>query len=108
MASNLQVQYAFATPAGAGSTTIVASQAGQRIIVLQVCVIASAADNVKFQTSTGPTDITCLWPLAANGGFVLPYSQLGWFSTNIGDALLFNQSFAAPTAIQLVWCPSNT
>jgi hypothetical protein len=108
MAADLRVQYVFATPSSSGSTTIVAAQTGQRIIVLQVCVIASAADNVKFQTSTGPTDITCLWPLAANGGFVLPFSQVGWFQTGIGDALNFNQSFAAPTAIQLVWCPSSS
>ena len=107
MAAQNTVQYAFATPGGSGNTTIVAAQTNQRIVVLQLCVISSNADNVKFQTSTGPTDISAIFPLAANGGFVLPYSEVGWFQTGLGDALIFNQSFGAPTAIQLVWCPSN-
>jgi hypothetical protein len=107
MASQYAVQYTFATPSASGSTTIVGAQAGQRIVVLQLCVIASAADNVKFQTSTGPTDISATWPLAANGGFVLPFSQVGWFQTGLGDALIFNQTVGQPTAIQLVWCPAN-
>jgi hypothetical protein len=107
MASQNIVQYAFATPASSGTTTIVAAQAAQRIVVLQLCVIASTADNVKFQTSTGPTDISATFSLAANGGFVLPYSEVGWFQTNIGDALVFSQTVATATAIQLVWCPYN-
>lgn len=105
MAFDRTVQYAFATPGGSGSTTIVAAQTLQRIVILQLCVITSVADNVKFQ-SAGTTDLTGLFPLASNGGFVMPYSQVGWFQTNIGEALTFNQTFATPTAIQVVWCAS--
>ena|ERR1700739_2335898 len=108
MASQLQVQYAFLNASASGNTTAIAAQAGQRILVLQAIVISGAAGSVKFATSTGPTDISATWPVAANGGFVIPYSQLGWFQTNIGDALLFNQSGATSTGVHLVWCPMNS
>jgi hypothetical protein len=83
----------------------VSAQASQRIIVLQMCVIVAAASNIQFQTSTGAVAISTLFPLAANGGFVLPYSRLGWMQTAVGDALTFTQSAATTLAIQLVWCP---
>lgn len=106
MAADLIVQYAFATPSSAGSTTVVAAQAGQRIVVLQICVITSLANNVKLQ-SNGTTDLTATFPLAQNGGFVLPNSDLGWFSTAIGESLTFNQTNGTPTAVQVVWCPRS-
>jgi hypothetical protein len=108
MAANLQVQYAFANVSASGDSILVPAQTGQRIIVLQCCVIVSAANNVQFETQTGSAAVSALFPLAQNGGFVLPYSELGWFQTSIGDGLLFNISAATPVAIQLVWCPSNT
>jgi hypothetical protein len=107
MAANLQVQYAFITPSSSGASTVVGVQAGQRIIVLQCCVIASVANNVKFQ-SNGTTDISATMPLAANGGFVMPFSAVGWFQTAIGESLAFNQSTGASTGVQVVWCPSST
>jgi hypothetical protein len=106
MASDLNVSYAFATPSSSGSTTLVVAQAGQRIIVLQVCVITSAANNIKFQ-SNGSTDISALFPLAVNGGFVMPYSQLGWMQTNIGESLTINMSSGSSTGVQVVWCPRS-
>lgn len=106
MAADLSVQYAFLTPAVSGSSTIVAAQASQRIVVLQCCVITSASNNVKFQ-SNGSTDISALFPLAQNGGFVLPYSALGWMQTNIGESLTVNLSAGNSTAVQVVWCPRS-
>ena len=108
MSSDRTVQYAFVTASASGQTTVVAAQTNQRIVVLQCCVITGGADNVKFQTSTGNVDLTALFPLAANGGFVMPYSSVGWFQTGIGDALLFNQSSTISTAVQVVWCPNNS
>lgn len=104
MAGDMAIQYAFATPSASGSTTIIPAQGSQRIRVLQVCVITSSANNVKFQ-SNGTTDLTALFPLAQNGGFVLPQSRAGWFNTNIGESLTFNMSASASTAVQVVWCP---
>lgn len=106
MAGQFVVQYAFATPSASGTTLLVAAQAGQRIIVLQCCVITGGANNVKFQ-SNGATDISATFPLAQNGGFVLPYSELGWMQTNVGESLTFSDSVGITTAVQVVWCPAN-
>lgn len=106
MASQFQVLYAFVNASATGNTNVVAVQSGQRILVLQCCIITGAANQVKFQSNT--SDISAGWPLASNGGFVLPYSELGWFQTNIGEALNFNQSTSVQTAVQVVWCPVNT
>lgn len=107
MSALLTVQYAFLTPTLSGGSTIVGAQAGQRIIVLQCCVITSAPNSVQFQ-SNGATNISALMPLAANGGFVLPYSAVGWFQTNIGESLVINMSAGTSTGVQVVWCPSST
>jgi hypothetical protein len=103
---NLLAQYGFATPTSSGNTTIVAAVAGYRIIVSQVCVITSAANSVKFQ-SNGTSDISALMPLAPNGGFVLPYSDLGWMQTNISESLTFNMSTGTSTGVQVVYALSS-
>jgi len=104
MATDLAVQYTFATPSLSGDTVLIAAQPGQRIRVLQCCVITGGANNVKFHGGGG-SDLSALFPLAQNGGFVLPYSAIGWFNTAIGESLVFNMSAAVATAVQLVWCP---
>lgn len=106
MSQDRAVQYAFVTAASSGPTIVVAAQTLQRIIVLQCCVITSAPNSVKFQ-SNGVTDISALMPLAANGGFVLPFSAVGWFQTNIGESLTFNMTAGNSTGVQVVWCPSS-
>jgi hypothetical protein len=106
VANNLQVQYSFANPAASGLTTVVPIQAGQRIVVLQCCVITSATNTVNFASSVaGP--ISASMPLAANGGFVMPFSEVGWFQTAIGEALQINMTAGAGTGVQVVWCPNN-
>jgi hypothetical protein len=104
--ANLVVLYAFATPSVSGNTTLVSATVGSRIVVSQVCVITSAANSVKFQ-SNGSSDISALFPLAANGGFVLPYSELGWMQTNIGESLTCNMTNGSSTGIQIVYCLST-
>jgi len=104
MVSTLQVQYAYVSTS-ATSGQVVPGQAGNNILVLQMCTIVSVASNVQFQSSTGPVNVSALFPLAQNGGFVLPYSQVGWFTTaQAGDSLNFVQSSAATIAIQVVYC----
>lgn len=75
-----------------GVTNLVAAQTGKKIKVINLALIANAAVNVKFQSHVTPTDITGLFYLAANGGFVLPYSDVGWFATIAGEALDINLS----------------
>lgn len=98
--------YAFANPSTSGSTSLIAAVGGSRILVLQICVITSAANNIFFQ-SNGTTTISASFPLASNGGFVLPYSELGWMQTNIGESLTVTLGSSAQTAIQIVYCLSS-
>lgn len=97
-------QFAFLNPAASGNTQLVAAQGGLRIIVLELCIITSSAQSIKFQSALN--DVSCAWPLATNGGLVLPYSRHGWLQTNIGEALNINLSLAANTAVQIAWIPS--
>lgn len=90
---------AFANPAGTGDNAIVAAVSGGRIRVLAVTVITTLANNVKFRSAT--TDISATFPLGANGGFVLPYNEHGWFQTAIGQALNLNMTVATATAVQV-------
>src|ERR1700688_1151797 len=80
-----QVFYAFVNAVASGNTQIVAGQGGLRIVVLECCIITSVGQSVKFQSAAN--DISCAWPLATNGGLVLPFSAQGWLQTNIGGAL---------------------
>jgi hypothetical protein len=90
---------AFANPAASGDNAIVAAVAGGRIRVLAVTVIATLANNVKFRSAT--TDISATMPLGANGGFVLPFNEHGWFQTNVGEALNLNMTVATATGVQV-------
>ena len=100
--TNLLAQYAFATPTTTTPLTLVAATGGSRIVVSQVCVIASGATTVVF-SGTVAGSISATFPLAANGGFVLPYSDLGWMQTAIGDALIVTLGTGVSTAVQLVY-----
>lgn len=80
----------------ANSGTLVFGVAGKRIVVLSAWLVASVAVNAKFQSSTGPIDISGPAYCAANGGVVLPFNAGGWFSTAVGDSLLINLSGATP------------
>lgn len=84
-----------------GTTTVVsfatvANAAGKKLRVMAANVIANATCNVKWQSSTGPTDLTGLAYLTANGGYILPYNPLGWFQANAGDDLVINLSGNIP------------
>ena len=70
--------------------TLVVGVAGKSIVVLDCWFVCSNNVNVKFQTSTGPVDVTGPAYCIQNGGVVLPFSAGGWFSTNPGDSLIIN------------------
>ena len=56
-----------------GNTQLVAGQPFTKIRVMQVAVVTTAANSVKFQSNV--TDVSATFPLGANGGIVLPYNQ---------------------------------
>lgn len=94
---------AFVTSASSGANQIVAAVAGMRYRVLSVVAVATAANSIKFQSAS--TDISATWPLGANGGFVLPFNEHGWFETNAGEALNVNFSAATSTGVQVHYIP---
>ena len=90
----------FGNPASAGSNLVVlAPGAGIQIRVLSLVVMSVAANSVKFLS--GSTDITCTFPLAASGGFVLDHNPAGHFQTNANEALNINLSGATAVGFQL-------
>lgn len=88
-----------ATPASTGDNELVAASSGAKYRVVGLVMIATTAVSAKFRTGT--TDITGTFPLGANGGFVLPFNEHGWFETNAGEALNINLSGAVSTGLQL-------
>ena len=86
--------FAVLTASASGVTNLVALVTSKKIRVLAISLIANGTVNVKFQSHVTPTDISGLYYLAANVGFVLPYNPLGWFQTVSGEALDINLSAA--------------
>lgn len=74
------------------SGTLVALVALKSIRVIALSLMASGNVNVKFQSHVSPTDLTGLYYLIANTGFVLPYNPSGWFQSLSGEALDINLS----------------
>ena len=96
------VNRAFVNASSTGNTSLVAAQGvGVRIRVLGIIAVSTLANNVKFQSAT--TDISALFPLAANAGFVLPETAHGWFQTAANEALNVNLSAATATGVQVIW-----
>lgn len=77
-----------------GATTIQALVSSKQIYVTSLALTANGTVNVKFQSHVTPTDLTGLFYLVANAGFVLPFNQYGWFRTVSGEALDINLSAA--------------
>jgi hypothetical protein len=96
---NLTIKSTFVNAASLGSNTILSAAPGMSIRVIDVAVVSTLANNVKFQSAAN--DISALFPLGANGGLVLPFNEHGWFQTNIGEALNVNLSVATPTGVHI-------
>lgn len=92
-------QNAFANPSSIGSNAVVAAVAGGRIRVLSAVIVSTLANSINFLSAAAT--ISATFPLAANGGVVLPFNEHGWFETNIGEALNLNMTAATATAVQL-------
>ena len=77
--------------ASSGAVTIVAAQAGKKIIMTKAVLISGGTTNIKWQS--GSTDLTGAMPFVANLGMVdestMPENGL---RTNPGEALNLNNS----------------
>lgn len=103
----LAPRFAAVAAATAGNNTLVAAVPARKIRVLQMLLVAGAAGNVYFTSAAGGTVVfggsTNTINLAANGGFVLPFSPAGWFETAAGQLLNMNASSTGPFSGGLVY-----
>ena len=93
------VKYAAIAAASSGDNTLVAAVASKKIRVLSMTLVAASAVSIYFTSGAGGTVIfggsTNKMALAANGGFVLPYSNVGYFeNSSANQALVMNLSSA--------------
>lgn len=81
--------------AGSGDNTLVTAQgASNKIRVHQVFLMAASAVTVRFESGAGGTALTGQMQVGANGGFVLPFSPIGWFETATNTLLNLELSSA--------------
>lgn len=74
--------FAVIDAASSGDNTLLAAQgAGNKIRVHQLFLVSAGTVTVRFESGAGGTALTGQMNLVANTGFVLPYSQIGWFET---------------------------
>lgn len=71
-----------------GANTVVAAVPGCRIRVHNAQFVATGAVTVTWKSNT--TALSGAQAIAANGGIVLPESNLGWFETGVGEALVMD------------------
>ena len=97
------VQTAKLDTSALGATAIVAAPASAdvSIRVLQVVIVAAAANTVNLQSTTTTANKTALYALAANGGLVLPFCEHGWFQCTAGEGLSINLSAATAVGITI-------
>ena len=84
----MTVKYAIINANISGDNTLVAAVTAKRIRVLSAFIICTTAGDVRFESGASGTALTGQMPVAANGGFVLPYTPAGWFQT--ASATLLN------------------
>jgi autotransporter translocation and assembly factor TamB len=83
----------YAKIAISASGTVIAAVASKKIRVLAFTITSNGAVNAKFQTSTGPADLSGLiYMPAAGNGICCNFNPVGWFETGVGDALNINLS----------------
>ena len=98
---------AFLNDANATATQIVALSGTTKIYVSAYSIVASVAENVKFQygtgtnCGTGTTDITALMAFAANGGIAAGSGMAPLFVVPAGNAFCVTASTTGPTAVNV-------
>lgn len=81
------VKYAVIDAATSGDNTLVSAVSGKKIRVHSCFIVAAGAVNVRFESGASGTALTGQMNCAANGGFVLPHNEAGWFETAAGSLL---------------------
>ena len=97
----IRSKQSFINAASLGSNEVIAAFPNQRIRVLSVAAVSASANTIKFLSNT--TDISASMSLAANGGIVLPFHRLGWFTTALGEGLQINLTVSAAVGVTLTY-----
>jgi hypothetical protein len=101
------IKYAAIAAATASDNTLVAAVSTKKIRVLALAIVSGAAGNIYFTSGVGGTVIfggsTNKIQLAANGGFVLPFTAAGWFETSASALLNLNASSTGPFSGGIVY-----
>jgi len=86
-ARNPDVKYASFDQGAAGSTTLVAAPgAGKKIVLKSIALTMSAGGTAQLRSAGN--NISGAFPIAANGGLVLPPSENeAWTECNANEAL---------------------
>lgn len=72
-----------------GNNTVVAAQAGKKIVLLCADAVLAAANTLTWQSSGG-TVLDGPKSFAINGGQIFPMTELGHFATLAGEGLVLN------------------
>lgn len=104
----LTPKFAAIAAASSGDNTLVAAVASKKIRVLSLMLVATGAVSMYFTSAAGGTVIfggsTNKIAIAANGGFSLPFSPVGWFeNSSTNQALVLNLSGAVAVSGGLVY-----
>lgn len=71
-----------------GDNTLVAAVTGKKIRVLGCfAIMTGTAVTIRFESGAGGTALTGQMTPTQGGGFVLPFSPVGWFETAAGSLL---------------------
>jgi len=94
MTIDLAPKFAAVSVSTLGDNTLIAAVSSKKIRVLACSLIAADATTIRFEDGAGGTALSGQMQVAANGGFVLPYSEVGWFETTAGTLLNLELSAA--------------
>lgn len=82
--------------ASSGDNTLVAAVTDKKIRVLSLFLVTAGAVTVRFESGAGGTALTGQMNIAASGGFVLPFSPVGWMET--ATSTLLNMELSGATS----------
>lgn len=93
-------------------SVLVAASGTAKIVVTSVIINQgdTTPSTVTFNSkgAGAGTAISPPFKAAANGGFVLPFNEAGWFATNAGEALTVTTGAGSNTAVIVTYSTDVT
>lgn len=99
--------FTFANVTASQTDQVVITGSPNRIILVKgvASECGTTATTIVFNTKPAGagTAISMTFQNPANGGFVLPSTEAGWFQTNPGDSLSVTTGSGSTTGVQVVY-----